>query len=524
MEKIMTKKIDRLRQWTSEKLGQEQKTQESEEFRELEMEINMRYEGTDRLHQSMALYVRNLSKRRELDEMEKTSPIDILGQSMSKYGEEFVADSTYGQALLRLGVANQKMARVQEQYVDRINRTFVEGIEKSLAQFKDFQNSRKRLESRRLAYDAALSKVQKVKREDARLEEEVRNQRIKYEEAGDDVVRKMSGIREAENENLMDVIEFFEAQCDYYEKCNDILQDLRKNWIADLPTKTSYSTTPKQNRNRSTSIKSYGSSNQDDGSPPPAARRPMVRSFGSSNGSTNETPIIRAGSYSLSRSQSVSSVDSSGTGNEAISSTSSISSLSNKFNGNGTSSNSVHSRFVKSVSENAPATAPRPSLGIQKRKLVKAVFKYEAEAADELSLEIGDIVTVTEEVDPGWWIGELVDSGSRPRSGLFPVPYTQVISEVNDGPTKPTKPSIMRKSSTFTTNDPYADDEDVPSRPPAVTAPSFQSSMKRIGSQSSTSSLPSYSSKGSIGGSASNGGFKKPPPPPPKRTGTIGAR
>ncbi|KAK9477761.1 hypothetical protein V1514DRAFT_266370, partial [Lipomyces japonicus] len=229
----MTKKIDRLRQWTSEKLGQEQKTQESEEFKDLEYEINMRYEGTDRVHQSMAIYVRNLSKRREFENQEKTSPIDIVGQNLASFGEEFISDSVYGQALVRLGVANQKLARAQEIYVDRINRNFIEGIEKSIAQFKDFQSSRKKLESRRLAYDAALSKAQKVKREDSRLEEEVRAQRIKYEEAGEDVVRKMNSIRDAENDNLADLVDFFEAECDYYERSYEIVQNLRKNWITD---------------------------------------------------------------------------------------------------------------------------------------------------------------------------------------------------------------------------------------------------------------------------------------------------
>ncbi|KAK9367117.1 hypothetical protein V1509DRAFT_567430 [Lipomyces kononenkoae] len=234
----MTKKIDRFRQWTSEKLGNEQKTQESEDFRELEYEINMRYEGTERLHQSMALYVRNLSKRRELDELEKASPIDILGQAMAKYGDEFVAESTYGQALYRLGVANQKLARHQEYFVERINKNFLEGIEKSIAQFKDCQArifiaARKKLEYRRLAYDTALSKVQKTKREDARLEEEVRAQRIKYEEAGEDVVRKMNSIREAETDNLADIVDFFEAECEYYDKCHEILTDLRRNWVSE---------------------------------------------------------------------------------------------------------------------------------------------------------------------------------------------------------------------------------------------------------------------------------------------------
>jgi hypothetical protein len=65
------------------------------------------------------------------------------------------------------------------------------------------------------------------------LEEEVRAQRIKYEEAGEDVVRKMNSIRDAESDNLADLVDFFEAECEYYERCNEVLVNLRKNWVSE---------------------------------------------------------------------------------------------------------------------------------------------------------------------------------------------------------------------------------------------------------------------------------------------------
>lgn len=41
----INKKLDRLKQWTGEKMGQEAKTGVSEEFKALEMEMTLRYEG-----------------------------------------------------------------------------------------------------------------------------------------------------------------------------------------------------------------------------------------------------------------------------------------------------------------------------------------------------------------------------------------------------------------------------------------------------------------------------------------------
>lgn len=49
---------------------------------------------------------------------------------------------------------------------------------------------------------------------------------------------------------------------------------------------------------------------------------------------------------------------------------------------------------------------------------MRANFSFMGENSDELSIVKGDIVTVVEEIDEGWWIGEL--NGSR---GMFPAKF-----------------------------------------------------------------------------------------------------
>ena len=63
---------------------------------------------------------------------------------------------------------------------------------------KDYQTARRKLESRRLTYDSVLSKVQKMKKEDVRTEEELRSARAKYEETNEDVHNRMTAIQVAE--------------------------------------------------------------------------------------------------------------------------------------------------------------------------------------------------------------------------------------------------------------------------------------------------------------------------------------
>ena len=56
------------------------------------------------------------------------------------------------------------------------------------------QTARKKLENRRLAYDTSLAKMQKAKKEDFRVEEELRSQKLKYEETSEDVYRRMQDV------------------------------------------------------------------------------------------------------------------------------------------------------------------------------------------------------------------------------------------------------------------------------------------------------------------------------------------
>ena len=72
--------------------------------------------------------------------------------------------------------------------------------------------------------------MEKAKREDFRVEEELRTQKVKYEEANDDVSRRMQDIKDSEVEGVMNLEAFLEAQLDYHERCRDVLLQLRTEW------------------------------------------------------------------------------------------------------------------------------------------------------------------------------------------------------------------------------------------------------------------------------------------------------
>lgn len=74
--------------------------------------------------------------------------------------------------------------------------------------------------------------MQKAKKEDFRVEEELRTQKAKYEETSEDVYRRMQDIQEAEGDNIQDLTSFIDAELNYHERCREILHQLRSDWPA----------------------------------------------------------------------------------------------------------------------------------------------------------------------------------------------------------------------------------------------------------------------------------------------------
>ena len=110
--------------------------------------------------------------------------------------------------------------------------SWLESLERSMVQMKEYQAARKKLETRRLAYDTSLAKMQKAKKEDFRVEEELRSQKAKYEESEDEVYRRMQDIKEGETESVSDLGTFLDAELAYHDKCREALLQLRQEWPA----------------------------------------------------------------------------------------------------------------------------------------------------------------------------------------------------------------------------------------------------------------------------------------------------
>ena len=132
-----------------------------------------------------------------------------------------------------------------------------------------------------------MTKLQKAKRDDFRLEEELRAAKAKYEESSEDVLRRMQDIQDAEADSVRDLTQLVNAELDYHERCAQELRRVRQNWPAAPSAGQGYSPDARRPalRSRSNTAHSfteplartatYGSGS--DSPPPPPVRMPSIR-------------------------------------------------------------------------------------------------------------------------------------------------------------------------------------------------------------------------------------------------------
>ncbi|KAJ3837334.1 hypothetical protein F5878DRAFT_622636 [Lentinula raphanica] len=291
---MASKQLGKLRQWAGEVISSREKTIISEEFEELEQDVELRRGGVERLFLASKGYHHSLTKKKDnlaLDDPEKLLPLDTLGIVMINHGDEFGTDSEFGSCLTKLGRAHCKIATLQETYAITFRDTFMASIEKFGDEIKEFDHMKKKLESRRLSYDAAISKVEKFKngkkdkeKERKEAEEELESAQARYEETSEDLRAHMHLIQENEIDQTRELTAFLDLEMNFVEQYLEVLRDVKSEWSVSSATRSNSIRKPRT-ISRSTSMKGK--------SPkiPPAVhkRNSSVKSHGTNNATTLES-------------------------------------------------------------------------------------------------------------------------------------------------------------------------------------------------------------------------------------------
>ncbi|KAJ3409849.1 hypothetical protein CcCBS67573_g02075 [Chytriomyces confervae] len=368
------KKLGQLKQWTGEKMGGAHRTETSEEFKQLELVTEVRKEHYEKLESQLHLFIRSISKG---DGKEKDrSPMDMFGSVMTTVGTS-LEPSSYTKALTQCGDAHAEVANLQRNFVNAVKDGFGEEMARQMQDVKDYSKLKAKLENRRLDYDAKMNKAQKAKVASPALEEDVRVAQTKYEETLQDITARMIALNANEDDQLTELVHFVDAEVEFFQSGLEVLLKLQKEFTGVSRSRHT-ATKAEFKRTISTASSMYDSGHRE------------------SSYSISHTPAVTPPLGGVS---SAGRVTRSNSGFAIGTSTGGPPPLPNRD----------------------PVAAPQPPGG----KQTKALYQFDAEGPGELSIRKGDVINVIEEVDEGWWIGELADGSGR--QGMFPANYCEVI-------------------------------------------------------------------------------------------------
>ncbi|KAI8997625.1 hypothetical protein BDB01DRAFT_771772 [Pilobolus umbonatus] len=391
----MIKNIGKFKQWTEEKLGSAKQTLQSDEIHKLEVETEKKRIAYEKVHAAAVLTQIQLAKKKVSPEDNKTKrpPLDILGVCWNNYSEEFTDKTNLGAALINYGQVQSKIAGYQEDFATGMRSEYLDRLDDGLQQFREYQILRRKLESRRLDYDAKLGRLQKSKKEKPEWEQEMQASKMKYEETEYDLVQKMASIQEFEDKHCDGLHTLLELQIEYFSQSLEELKRAKQDWEHDAPSINHVKSIKMTALSRTSSD---DSANYDD------------HFHDSAN--TRAQRIPRKNSSETTSARRVPSRNNSG--------------LSDR-------NESGPTRIAPPILPRRQSQASSPP-----KNQRKAIYDFAGDNHDEISFQTGDIIQVIEEVDEGWWYGEI---GSR--KGIFPVNYTEAVHTTP--PSMPSRPSMV---------------------------------------------------------------------------------
>ncbi|KAH8921362.1 BAR-domain-containing protein [Atractiella rhizophila] len=283
-------KFTKFKQLVGEKAKIVPGTVASDEFVELQGELALRRQGIDRLHSSLTHYSKQLSKRKLLKSSgdnllpplesatftlpangERT-PHERLSILFVSHGAEFGPSSAYGQCLSLLGDGHAKIALATEAFVDRMGVGILDGLERGQKGHEEFDRLRKKLEGRRVALDAARSKLagQKGKKGEREAEVELGQAKDKYDDTAEDLQKCAERLQDEEIQQLRDLATFLEDELEYARKCQEILEDVKAKWLDESSVTRSTPAKP-------VALHSFNANSDEPPSPAPRSRSNSTR-------------------------------------------------------------------------------------------------------------------------------------------------------------------------------------------------------------------------------------------------------
>ncbi|ORZ14204.1 hypothetical protein BCR42DRAFT_63585 [Absidia repens] len=189
------------------------------------------------MRHTMELAIQHIHKNKiTSDNGRKRSPMGAYGESLVAHAGMFLRDSVNWNMLTSFGLGERRISEAEDRFADHIKDNYVVILQQSGQSFKEYLTLCRKLESRRLDYDAKYNRLQKAKKESPDSEQSVQSAKVKYEETEVDVVQCMISLQETETEHCDALRSMLEAQLCYHKEAVRILENVKKGWDQEPPT------------------------------------------------------------------------------------------------------------------------------------------------------------------------------------------------------------------------------------------------------------------------------------------------
>ncbi|CAD7012475.1 unnamed protein product [Ceratitis capitata] len=241
--------LSRVVQLTEEKLGTTERTEYDNEFQNLAERADITKTWTEKLvRDTETVLIPNPQNRIEdfiFEKIEKTKPqrlsnLEHLALDMIEAGGDFGQDLPYGQALIKVGQAEQKLGQCERDFIASSGICFTQPLRKFLdGEMKTITRERGILETKRLDLDACKNRVKKARSMlgQQTAERDLRVAQAEFDRQSEITKVLLDGISTSQASHLRHLHAFVETQVRYYKHCMDAMNNLQRDLAKMRPAK-----------------------------------------------------------------------------------------------------------------------------------------------------------------------------------------------------------------------------------------------------------------------------------------------
>eukprot|EP00095_Tigriopus_kingsejongensis_P002198 maker-scaffold966_size75752-snap-gene-0.19 protein:Tk02198 transcript:maker-scaffold966_size75752-snap-gene-0.19-mRNA-1 annotation:"endophilin-b1 isoform x2" len=235
---------NRARQYTEEKLGKAERTENDSHYEGLAHTTDHTKACTEKMvKDTEAVLEPNPAARLEtfmfdnipVDKLgvknTRLTNLEYLGGDMIEAGNEFGPATPYGSALIRVGQAQQSLGEAERNYIRSGHDALIAPMQKFLdSEMKNIMRERKILENKRLDLDACKNRVRKARAMQLQppSEAELRIAQGDYDKQVEITKLLMEGLGSIQTNHLRYLTDFVESQANYYSESHSVMQDLQR--------------------------------------------------------------------------------------------------------------------------------------------------------------------------------------------------------------------------------------------------------------------------------------------------------